>query len=820
MSVDRVDLLRASATLTGIDFIQVAPSQTELLVFLQHDVLPAGLAAALEALAPDAIQIEGEGQVDPPRVPVLLNQSPLPPAVDGRAVLRLVVAQPGGFGHYRLKLDTPAIDPYFNNVRFSFKAACDSELDCKAAPHDCPPETPVDFPVDYRARDFWSFRQALIDFASQRYPDWQDRAEADVGMMALELLAALGDEFAYAQDRLAREPTLETATQRRSLRHLARLVDYPLDDGSGAFAWLDVQALAAVTVNAGTAVCDAQRQVFFEVGKGLRDMPLAAPPLPPAPPVAYPVLPARNQLLAYLWDENDTCLPLGSTTLTLQGAHAANLQPEPLIDAAGRWVLLRTQPTSPEVPERRLAVRIVQAVDDVDPLVGLPITRITWDVPTPFELDLETLVLRGNLLPATSGRTRTQRFRIGPANDPLDPEPELPVAVERIGIGSTLCYPAPGSDEDQASRVKFLHSLPDSEHTPLVWLPTATAVGIRMRPEVDLVRDGDGAWSWLDALVGEETAAPTAKVFTLEDGVFRRVVGFERPGRVTELVDYASGEGHTLRFGDNEFGMGPTEHSKFTLRCRLGNGSRMNVAADTLVLFADGVPAGVGTVVNPLAGAGGRDPESAESIRINAPQAFRALTYRAVQPVDFEEIAERLPWVQQAGAVVRWTGSWSTVFVTPDPRDEVGLSAEHRLALEQQIDRVRQAGREAKVMAPRYADIDLEIRLCVAPNAYRGEVKAAALVALFGPRGGEGFFDPDNFRFGMPLSRAALIAELQAVPGVKAVEGMRVRRRGWFDWRAFTELSLPIGVNELVRVANDRDLPERGAVRLLMEGGA
>jgi hypothetical protein len=49
---------------------------------------------------------------------------------------------------------------------------------------------------------------------------------------------------------------------------------------------------------------------------------------------------------------------------------------------------------------------------------------------------------------------------------------------------------------------------------------------------------------------------------------------------------------------------------------------------------------------------------------------------------------------------------------------------------------------------------------------------------------------------------------------------MRVRRRGWFDWRDFVEFSLPVGVNELVRVANDRELPERGAVKLVMEGGA
>jgi hypothetical protein len=568
-------------------------------------------------------------------------------------------------------------------------------------------------------------------------------------------------------------------------------------------------------------VCDAQSQIFFEVGHGLVDVPLVTPPpLPPGTkPVAFPVNPAINQLLPYIWDENDTCLPTGSKSLALQGHHAADLQPEPTIDPAGRWVLLHTNPPSLDIPERRVMARIVDARDDADPLTTAPITRVTWDAPTPFDIDLDTLIVRGNMLPATSGLTRLVRFRIGPSSDPLDPE-GLTAAVERIGTDSTLCYPPPGSDADDASRVKFLFSLAGSDTTPLVWLPVEQDGDTAMRPEVDLVRDGDGAWSWLDALVGEETAAPTAKVFTLEDGVFRRVVGFERLGQLTELVDYASGDGSTIRFGDGTFGLLPAENSRFTLRYRLGNGSRMNVAPDTLVLFPNGPPPGVNRVTNPLAATGGRDPETADHIRINAPQAFRAVTYRAVQPDDYAEIAERLPWVQKAGAVVRWTGSWSTVFVTPDVHEEYGLSAAHRAELEELIDRVRQAGREAKVMDPRYADIDLEILICVAPNAYRGEVREAALTALFGKRGVGGFFDPDNFTFGTPLSRAALVAALQAVPGVRAVEAMQVRRRGWFDWRYFTEYSLPVGVNELIRVANDRDLPDRGAVRLIMEGGA
>src|SRR5258708_7555019 len=137
MAIDRVDVLRRSATLTGIDFILVSVSQTELTVFLQHDTLPPAVAMALAALSPSDIHIVGEGQVDPPQVTVKTNVSPLPPPVQGRAVMRLVVDQPGGFGYYRLKLDTPVIDSNFNNVRFSFKAACDSDLDCKSQGPDC-----------------------------------------------------------------------------------------------------------------------------------------------------------------------------------------------------------------------------------------------------------------------------------------------------------------------------------------------------------------------------------------------------------------------------------------------------------------------------------------------------------------------------------------------------------------------------------------------------------------------------------------------------------------------------------------------------------
>lgn len=808
---DRVELIRLSSALTGIDFVQVSSDQLQLLVFIHHLTVPAPLAAALATIAPEQVHIRAEGQTAPARVKVT-QVLPLV-AVAGRRALRFDVEAPGGFGYYRLRIDHPAIDSYFNDVRFSFKAGCPSELDCKTDPHECPPEPSIDFPVDYRARDFWSFRRALLDFAAQRYPDWEDRLEADIGVMLAEVLSALGDELSYAGDRIGREHLLEEASQRRSLRQLAALVDYPLDNGSGAHTWLDFQASGPGVLPGGSArVTDARAQVAFEVGRGLRDKG-----------VAFAVSNDRNQFSPYVWDEDDTCLPAGARRLTLAGKHAARFAPDPLIDPAGKWVLLKTVPTDPQKPERRLMVRVPPggATDLKDPLNNADITQIEWDAPTSFELDLETLVVRGNLLPATSGESFSRTFRIGPTPPGGTP---MARALERVGPNHDLSDRAdetPDEDETDAPiverRVKHLYSLPGSETTPLVWLPDPK---YGMRPEVRLRVQGGPEWAWMLKLIGDEVASVTDEVFTLEDGSYRTVFSEERLGARFAFDDYAADAGQTIRLGDGEFGRAAADGTVFEVDYRLGNGRLMNVAADTLTRLAPGPFGFVDGVTNPLAAEGGRDPESAESIRTNAPQAFRQRPLRAVRSEDYEEIAERLPWVQQAGAALRWTGSWAAMFVTPDPRDAFGLSRAHRRDLEEAMDRVRQAGRDVRVLDPRYADIDLEIRVCVAPDAYPGEVKERVLEALFGKRGAGGFFDPDNFTFGTPLWRGALMAAIQAVPGVRAVEGIRVRRRGHFDWRDFDEFVLRVGTNEMVRVANDRLLPERGAVRLVMQGGA
>src|SRR5262249_12609893 len=153
------------------------------------------------------------------------------------------------------------------------------------------------------------------------------------------------------------------------------------------------------------------------------------------------------------------------------------------------------------------------------------------------------------------------------------------------------------------------------------------------------------------------------------------------------------------------------------------------------------------------------DAEPDETVRRLAPQAFRAQRLYDVRPGDYQATAETLPWVLRAGTVFRWTGSWLTVFTTPDPKGTELVSLDEHIELIDLLNRYRLAGYESYVPAPVYVGIDLTITVCANPDAFRGDVEAALLSALSTskfPDGTTGFFYFDRFTFGTPLERSAL----------------------------------------------------------------
>ncbi|HEY3025644.1 MAG TPA: hypothetical protein VGJ55_05805 [Pyrinomonadaceae bacterium] len=850
-AIDRIENIHGRDDIVGIDFVFVSENQKTLFVFFHPNATLNAEQILGAVIQPSQIRIfSPSGGESLPVVPLDPTSPPTWVTRSGRRVLRVVTSVPGDFSRYRFRLDHPLVDPYFKEVAFSFKANCPSELDCEPPPHECPEDELVDYPVNYLARDFWSIRQALLDFASDRHPAWKDRLEADVGMMLAEVMSAMGDEFAYYQDRISREGYFESATQRRSLRRHARMIDYFLHDGKGGTTWLDFEVNAAApvhVVSAGDAVWApppvlpgepaAKRRgrspSVYEVGHGIvQGHKGLVPPLGVLasqstifPSSTFNLRNAANQLTAYQWDENDTCLLVGSTFLHVTGHHFADLPLEDFTnpDVPGKWVVLHTSPVDASVPERSRLVRLIRVTDEFDPLTATNITRLEWEKAqaTPFEMELATLVVRGNIVPASAGETLEAFFNIEP-----NPQAAVLPAPLPARLPTTNTFYNENFSSYAVERSALLFSLPGSEARSVV------SHGPNLdhaSPEVRVIElPNNSEWEWKRSMLGVSSSLPTDKHFTLDDGSWRRVALFRRVDETDtaqEFIqfDYAGGAGATLQFGNNLFGETPTRNTRFRVVYRLGHGRRDNVAAASLTDFDPAALPFVTTVTNRFGVIDAVDPETPADVRHVAPDAFRAETFRAVRAEDYAAAVEKLEFVQRAGAQFRWTGSWLTLFATPDPKGSFTLTDEERHDLERQLDRFRLAGRETHGMNPRFANLDLEIHICVAPTSYIGDVKETVLEALFGRRGvrpKQGFFSPDQWTFGDPLERARLEAAIQAVPGVRAVEEIFIRRRGSFAQRLFDELVYRVAVDEIIRVENNPELPERGAVRLVLEGGA
>jgi hypothetical protein len=842
MAVDRKSALCDQDALTGIDFIQVVEPQvqTVLRIFFMVEpsaLLPVPMGSSSLAAPPGAGSNAGPLQ-DEPSIAVTIRSTETGEAVRVEArgwrrvrapagirlALEVEVAAPGDFSLHSLTIEDARVDPFFNDRVFSFKQGCPSVFDCRV-PCDPDPAGGPDHPVDYLARDFHSFRRALLDFAAERYPGWSEPLEADQAVMLMEIMAALGDEFAYSQDRIARELALDSATQRRSRSALARLVDYAPDPGSAATAELAV----AVRAGAGGAFADAGARIWA--------LPEGRPPIPfsvrAAPPWHHE---AWNEIPLHQPDSDVACLPEGATEAFL--ATAAPIAPQLPPGAAGAaedfWIgrraILRFRPATG--PMRAFAItirRVSRLVDQLGPSGPVPLVRIGWDEPIPWPMPLAGSHALLNIVTVVAGEMLIESFRIGSDEEVLARYPlasaaevaALPRAVERQG---------PFDDREGARGLILRYGLRGSESLGLGWEGARDPLGIgsasAQTPMLALAErptTPSGAatpWRFRRDLL---TAAADMPAFTLEEGMWRIVASHQTPFGDFAFQDYAGDQGWTLRFGDGAFGRRPQPGAIFEAAYFTAPGAAANLAADTLTRLdpPPGAPPGptfayAGAATNPLAIADGTDEEGAADIRINAPEAWRALPLRAVRPEDYQSIIERLGWVQRANATTAWTGSWQTDFVAADPLAGIGYTAEQRAALEDKVDCIRLATRDARLADPDYLDIDLEIDLCVAAGAYPGEVVPRVLRALAPP----GFFAAANFTFGQPLRRSALESAIQAVPGVKGVEAisLRVRRAG--DWERFADADLAVAPGQIVRMENDPLFPSRGSLRVTGHGGA
>jgi hypothetical protein len=193
-----------------------------------------------------------------------------------------------------------------------------------------------------------------------------------------------------------------------------------------------------------------------------------------------------------------------------------------------------------------------------------------------------------------------------------------------------------------------------------------------------------------------------------------------------------------------------------------------------------------------------------------------------VTPADYAAAAERRPDVERAAATFRWTGSWYTVFVTPERYGGGDVDAAFSARLRRHLERFRMAGYDLDIKPPRYVPLDVALHICVLPDYFRADVLHAVQQALSSdvlPDGWLGFFYPDNFSFGQPVYLSRIIAAAQAVEGVDAVRPEIFQRLVNPSATSLDEGVIAIGGLEIAQLANNPNFRERGRLTLSAGGG-
>jgi hypothetical protein len=839
----RLEVLRRSGSANAIDFLEVldkagppgAPRQQTLFVRL----LRPGFS-----LTPDNLRVTSGERIRTINVVWCAAANALPPQAEPGLVATvddlphtLVVRtdSSGDYSTYTLGIfansgsDNPpaGFDPRLSAIDFSFKVECPADFDC-AQTTPCPPVVAAEPDINYLAKDYQGFRRLMLDRLSLLVPGWIERSPADLGVMLVELLAYAADNLSYRQDAIANEAYLATARQRVSVRRHARLVDYFMHEGSNAraFVHFDVAGQAIALAQGSELLTKAPRlpSVIAPDSQDLRDA-LSAGALVFETARAAVLDQRLNRLSFYTWGDDGCCLPRGTTGATLLG-HLAGLlhvgdillfeevvSPTTFVaadaDHSHRWAVRLTQVTNAQDPSGRLFE---------EPPVDAPVdvTEIAWDaadaLPFPLCLSvearpgLEVSIAMGNIVIADHGLTVH--------DEPLGAVPAASLQLATVSpadcCDKPLPVPVPPRFRPPLANAPLSHGFDMASllAVPIsadeAWWPASSLLAINPRAATPLI-------ARLTGTLGAASDSWTAQrdLLSSADDATDFVVEVENSGRAR------------LRFGDGDHGKRPDPGTAFVATYRFGNGAQGNVGAEAIAHIVSTANGVFTEVRNPLAAAGGVDPEDIEVVRRDAPQAFRTQE-RAVTAADYAAAAERRPDVQRAAASFRWTGSWYTVFVTPDRFGGVAVDDTFKTRLRSFLERFRMAGYDLEVNSPRYVPIDVELHICVEEDYFRADVLEAVRQVLSSdvlPDGSLGLFHPDNFTFGQPVYLSRVIAAAQAVQGVESVRVDAFRRLADASPVSLADGVIEIGDLEIAQLANNSNFPERGKLALAAGGG-
>jgi hypothetical protein len=101
--------------------------------------------------------------------------------------------------------------------------------------------------INYFARNFADVRGQLIDYVKHFYPElYQDFNDASIGMMLLELNAAVSDMLSYHTDRMFQETQIDYAQERRSVMNIARTLGLKIPGRRSSISLVDFSVVVPV----------------------------------------------------------------------------------------------------------------------------------------------------------------------------------------------------------------------------------------------------------------------------------------------------------------------------------------------------------------------------------------------------------------------------------------------------------------------------------------------------------------------------------------------------------------------------------------------
>jgi hypothetical protein len=150
------------------------------------------------------------------------------------------------------------------------------------------------------------------------------------------------------------------------------------------------------------------------------------------------------------------------------------------------------------------------------------------------------------------------------------------------------------------------------------------------------------------------------------------------------------------------------------------------------------------------------------------------------------------------------------------------VDADFEDAMRGHVEQFRLAGHDIEVDGPRFVPLEVEMRVCLKPDYFRADVKAA-LLDVFSNRiladGRRGLFHADHLTFAQPIYLSSLYAAAQGVEGVASVEVTTFQRQDRPNRDAFDKGRLELGRLEIARLDNNPNFPDRGVLRLALQGG-